>query len=132
MGGCGRLRDYRPDGEQKNMGATARMRAKPRLLDLFCGAGGAAMGYYQAGFEVVGIDIDEGGVKYAQKHFKKRNLKFKTDDAMKLSFEKDSFFRKKFKYGPFASILKIKVGAFKFSKFFAMSIGNFFNFLLKI
>lgn len=29
---------------------------KPRLLDLFCGAGGAAMGYYRAGFEVVGVD----------------------------------------------------------------------------
>lgn len=29
----------------------------PRLLDLFCGAGGASMGYHQAGFEVVGIDI---------------------------------------------------------------------------
>ena len=28
-----------------------------RLLDLFCGAGGAAMGYHRAGFEVVGIDI---------------------------------------------------------------------------
>lgn len=28
-----------------------------RLLDLFCGAGGAAMGYYQAGFEVMGVDI---------------------------------------------------------------------------
>jgi DNA (cytosine-5)-methyltransferase 1 len=30
---------------------------KPRLLDLFCGAGGAAMGYSRAGFEVVGVDI---------------------------------------------------------------------------
>lgn len=30
---------------------------KPRLLDLFCGGGGAAMGYYRAGFEVVGVDI---------------------------------------------------------------------------
>lgn len=28
-----------------------------RILDLFCGAGGAAMGYAQAGFDVVGIDI---------------------------------------------------------------------------
>ncbi len=29
-----------------------------RLLDLFCGAGGAAMGYHQAGFdEIVGVDI---------------------------------------------------------------------------
>lgn len=27
------------------------------MLDLFCCAGGAAMGYHQAGFEVVGVDI---------------------------------------------------------------------------
>ncbi len=33
------------------------MSARPRLLDLFCGAGGAGMGYYLAGFEVVGVDI---------------------------------------------------------------------------
>lgn len=31
---------------------------KPKLLDLFCGAGGAAMGYHRAGFEVTGIDIN--------------------------------------------------------------------------
>jgi DNA (cytosine-5)-methyltransferase 1 len=31
---------------------------KPRLLDLFCGAGGAAMGYHRAGFDVVGVDIE--------------------------------------------------------------------------
>lgn len=29
----------------------------PLLLDLFCGAGGAAMGYHRAGFRVVGVDI---------------------------------------------------------------------------
>jgi len=28
-----------------------------RLLDLFCGAGGAAMGYARAGFDVTGVDI---------------------------------------------------------------------------
>jgi DNA (cytosine-5)-methyltransferase 1 len=28
-----------------------------RLLDLFCGAGGAAMGYARAGFDVIGVDI---------------------------------------------------------------------------
>ena len=27
-----------------------------RLLDLFCGAGGSAVGYHRAGFEVVGVD----------------------------------------------------------------------------
>ncbi len=30
---------------------------KPRLLDLFCGAGGAGSGYTAAGFEVTGVDI---------------------------------------------------------------------------
>jgi DNA (cytosine-5)-methyltransferase 1 len=30
---------------------------KPRLLDLFCCAGGAAMGYHRAGFDVTGVDI---------------------------------------------------------------------------
>lgn len=30
--------------------------ARPRLLDLFCGAGGSAVGYHRAGFEVVGVD----------------------------------------------------------------------------
>lgn len=29
----------------------------PTLLDLFCGAGGAGMGYSRAGFKVVGVDI---------------------------------------------------------------------------
>ncbi len=31
---------------------------KPRLLDLFCGAGGVGMGYARAGFEVVGVDAN--------------------------------------------------------------------------
>ena len=30
---------------------------KPRILDLFCCAGGAGVGYRQAGFEVVGVDL---------------------------------------------------------------------------
>jgi DNA (cytosine-5)-methyltransferase 1 len=34
------------------------MNGRPRLLDLFCGAGGAAMGYHRAGFDVIGVDIN--------------------------------------------------------------------------
>ena len=29
---------------------------RPRLLDLFCGAGGCSVGYHRAGFDVVGVD----------------------------------------------------------------------------
>ena len=32
--------------------------SKPKLLDLFCGAGGCAKGYQEAGFYVVGVDIN--------------------------------------------------------------------------
>jgi DNA (cytosine-5)-methyltransferase 1 len=31
---------------------------KPRLIDLFCGAGGCSAGYARAGFEVVGVDLE--------------------------------------------------------------------------
>lgn len=31
--------------------------SRPLLLDLFCGAGGAAEGYNRAGFDVVGVDV---------------------------------------------------------------------------
>jgi DNA (cytosine-5)-methyltransferase 1 len=33
---------------------------KPKLLDLFCGVGGASVGYDMAGFEVHGVDLKHG------------------------------------------------------------------------
>lgn len=32
--------------------------ARPRILDLFCGAGGCSVGYQRAGFDVVGVDVE--------------------------------------------------------------------------
>ena len=39
---------------RRGRGGTSR----PAVLDLFCSAGGAGMGYWLAGFDVVGVDIE--------------------------------------------------------------------------
>jgi DNA (cytosine-5)-methyltransferase 1 len=36
----------------------------PRMLDLFCGEGGAAVGYHQAGFDVYGVDLHDKSKRF--------------------------------------------------------------------
>ncbi len=45
-------------GKERNIYYGNSEVGKPKLLDLFCGAGGCTRGYQQAGFYVVGVDIN--------------------------------------------------------------------------
>ena len=54
----GAVLNYRPSRRLTRGAAVAKpVERKPRILDLFCCAGGAGVGYARAGFEIVGVDI---------------------------------------------------------------------------
>jgi DNA (cytosine-5)-methyltransferase 1 len=55
-------------------------------LDLFCGAGGAAVGYHRAGFEVIGIDIAlQPNYPYEFKRINALNVELSYYDAIHAS-----------------------------------------------
>lgn len=41
--------------------------------------------------KVTGVDIDKDAIDFAKKNFRQRNLEFKTEDALNLSFKNNSF-----------------------------------------
>lgn len=47
--------------------------ARPRILDLFCGAGGAAVGYHRAGFDVMHCAHGRNAPRYAAATNRKLN-----------------------------------------------------------
>ena len=53
---------------------------KPKLLDLFCGGGGASTGYDRAGFDVTGVDL------YDQQNYP---FRFVQTDALNINFIDD-------------------------------------------
>lgn len=56
---------HRSEGET----SPARSTPAPRLLDLFCGEGGAGAGYLAAGFDVTGVDHEKARGRHYPGHF---------------------------------------------------------------
>ena len=52
-----RILNYQTPQNKQNRRVSKPSVRKPKLLDLFCCAGGAGVGYSKAGFDVIGVDI---------------------------------------------------------------------------
>ena len=58
------------DGEEREFVSWAQSVARPKAMDLFCGAGGLSLGLHSAGFEVVvGVDHDRQALETHRANF---------------------------------------------------------------
>jgi DNA (cytosine-5)-methyltransferase 1 len=64
-----------------------RRGARPKMLDLFCGEGGAGMGYWRAGFDVVGVDNDQSRLdRYPFPYIKADAIEYLLDHGHEYEF----------------------------------------------
>ncbi len=65
--------------------------AAKRVLDVACGVGYGTAHLADGAAQVVGVDIDEGAVRYAQAHYMRPNAAFSQADAHALPFADHCF-----------------------------------------
>lgn len=64
----GALEDIRADHVKRYQFAASKIKPKAYILDLACGCGYGSRLLHEAGFNVYGVDIDEGAITYAKEH----------------------------------------------------------------
>lgn len=65
----------------------ARYGKNKRVLDVGCGSGAGTFVIASKAKEIIGIDNDEKAIKYAIKHYKKNNIKFKLENILRIKKE---------------------------------------------
>lgn len=73
------------------MGAAGLDPAQARLLDIGCSTGILTQHYAEFFGQVVGVDIDDGAVEWAQKNRAADNIEYRVGDSMELPFSAGAF-----------------------------------------
>ena len=61
------------------------------LLDIGCSTGIISNELAESFKKVIGMDIDQGAIRFAKKKYKRKNLSFRVGDAMKIPFDNENF-----------------------------------------
>ncbi len=71
--------------------ARERLPAAPRVVDVGCGAGYGAPILSSGVRELVGLDVDEEGLRYARTHFAAPRCSFRSYDGVRIPYEDGRF-----------------------------------------